>query len=61
MIAEALRALAFAAGLFCGMSGFAFFVVGLLPGKSAPWYKQYGYAAVAITGAFYLLRYAFTG
>lgn len=54
----ALVALALMAGLFCALSGIAFFLAGLLPGPSAAWWQQYGGAALALTGAFYLLRYA---
>jgi hypothetical protein len=53
-----LVALALAAGLFCLMSGVGLFLAGILPGRSAPWWHQYGWAALALTGAFYLLRYA---
>jgi hypothetical protein len=53
-----LSALAMVAGLFLLLSGLAFFVVGLMSAKSQPWVVQYGYAAVALTGAFYLLSYA---
>lgn len=41
------------------LSGLAFFVVGLLPGRSAAWYTQYGYSAVALTCAYYLFRLVF--
>lgn len=53
-----LNALAAVAGLFLLLSGVAFFVVGLLPGNSYAWWKQYTWSALALTGAFYLLRYA---
>jgi hypothetical protein len=52
-----LVTLALAAGLFCALSGIAFFVAGLSPRPSPPWWHQYGWAALALTGAFYLLRY----
>jgi hypothetical protein len=54
----ALVSLALLAGLFCLMSGVAFFLTGLMPGRSASWYVQYGWAAFALTMAFYLLRFA---
>jgi len=44
--------------LFLTMSGVAFFVVGLLPARSAPWFVQYAYAAVALTGAYCIFAYA---
>lgn len=50
--------LALLAGLFCLMSGVAFFLVGVMPVRSAPWYVQYAWAAFALTMAFYLLRFA---
>lgn len=50
--------LALALGVFLALSGVAFFVVGLLPGKSAWWVKQYAYAAVCLTCAYYLFRWA---
>ena len=49
--------LAFA--IFLAQAGIAFFVVGLMPGKSAPWWKQYGYSAVALTCAYYLFLLIF--
>jgi uncharacterized membrane protein YqjE len=58
---DALRAAALLFGLFAAMSGTAFFLAGLLPGASAAWWKQYGWSAVALTAAFYLLSYAFSG
>lgn len=58
---DALRALAMALGAFCALSGFAFFAAGLMPGPSAAWWKQYGWSAVTLTAAFYLLSYAFGG
>jgi hypothetical protein len=58
MTDEAVRAFLLMLGLFCGLSGLAFFVVGLAPGRSAPWFKQYAYSAATLTAAFYLIRYA---
>jgi len=61
MSAEAaLAALALLLGLFAGMAGIAFFLAGLLPGPSGPWWKQYGWAAFALAASYYLLTYAFT-
>lgn len=51
-------ALAMVCGLYLLLSGLAFFVVGLLPARSAPWFVQYMYAAVSLTGAYYLLGFA---
>lgn len=51
----ALRMLALLAGSFAAMCAVAFFLAGLLPGPSAPWWKQYGLAAVAFTVACVLL------
>lgn len=48
-------------GLFSLMFGVACFVVGILPGPSAPAWKQYGYAAVSLAAAYYLLPYAVGG
>lgn len=59
MIDELLRAVVLALALFLGQAGIAFFVVGLAPGRSAPWWKQYGYSAVCLTGAYYLLVHVF--
>lgn len=55
------QALALLIGLFAAMAGTAFFLAGLLPGPSAPWWKQYGAAAFALTVAWYALRYALFG
>lgn len=53
----ALRVLALLMGSFAAMCAVAFFLAGLLPGPSAPWWKQYGLAAVAFTVAYVLLPY----
>jgi len=55
---QGMQAICLTAGLFMGMSGTAFFLAGLLPGPSAPWWKQYGLAALALASAYYLIRYA---
>jgi uncharacterized membrane protein HdeD (DUF308 family) len=57
----ALHVLALLLGLFALMSGVAFFLAGLLPGPSGPWWKQYGWAAFALAASCLLLSYAFTG
>lgn len=57
----AAGALAMAAGLFLLLFGVALFVVGLMPGATYKWWKQYAWSALALTGAFYLLRYALQG
>lgn len=57
-MSDPLVVLALVAGIFCAFSGIAFFLAGLLPGRSAAWWKQYGSAALALTAAFYLLSYA---
>ncbi len=41
------------------LSGLAFFVVGLAPRRSAPWWKQYAWSAVCLTCAYYLFRFVF--
>ena len=58
---DALRAVALLLGLFAAMAGAAFFLAGLLPGPSAPWPKQYGWAAFSLTASYYLLSYALSG
>lgn len=50
-----------ALAVFLALSGVAFFVVGLAPGKSARWYVQYAYSAVFLTCAYYVFRYALGG
>lgn len=55
MISGALLALA----IWLGLSGIAFFVVGLAPGVSAPWYRQYAFAAAALTCSYYLFQLVF--
>jgi len=60
MIVNTLHMLALFAGLFSLMAGMAFFLVGLMPGRSAAWYVQYAYAAAGFTAAYYLLRYFLT-
>jgi membrane protein implicated in regulation of membrane protease activity len=55
---DALHAAALLAGLFALMSGIGFFFAGIMPGASAPWWKQGGSAALSLCAAFYLLRYA---
>jgi len=57
----ALHVFALVLGVFAAMSALAFFLVGVLPGRSAPWWKQYGWAAVAFVAAYLLITYAFTG
>jgi hypothetical protein len=51
--------LVLALAIFLTLSGIAFFLAGLMPGKSAPWYAQYAYSAVALTSAYYLFRLIF--
>lgn len=53
--------LALLLGLFALMSGVAFFLAGLLPGRSPSWYVQYGWAAVFLAASMFLLRYAASG
>lgn len=55
-----LHVLALLLGLFSGMCGLAFFIVGVSPGYSAHWAKQYAYAAVALAGSYYFLSFALT-
>lgn len=57
----ALHAVAFLLGLFAAVSGLNFWIVGVAPGRSAPWWKQNAWAAFFLTVAVYLLVYAFTG
>lgn len=45
--------------IFLTQAGIAFFVVGLAPGRSAPWWKQYGCSAACLTCAYYLFRLVF--
>ena len=54
-----VTALLLAFAIFLTLSGLAFFVVGLMPGKSAPWYRQYAWSAIALTCAYYLFRLIF--
>lgn len=56
---DVVKAILLALAIFLTLSGFAFFVVGLAPGRSAPWWKQYGYSAVVLTCAYYLFRLVF--
>lgn len=58
---DILRALALFFGLLCLLSGIGFFVAGIAPGPSAPWWKQYMWAAFALTLAYGFLRFALTG
>jgi hypothetical protein len=51
-----VTALLTALAVWLTLSGVAFFVVGLLPAPSAPWWRQYAFAAVALTCAYYLFR-----
>lgn len=57
----ALHTLAMLLGLFALAHGIAYFVVGLLPGRSAPPTKQYAWSATALTASYYLLSYALSG
>ena len=56
---DAVTAALLALAIFLAMCGTAFFLAGLLPGKSAPWWKQYGCAAMALTCAYYLFKLVF--
>jgi len=53
LVAGLLMALA----IFLTLFGVATFVVGLMPGPSAPWWRQYAYAAIALTCAYLLFEY----
>jgi hypothetical protein len=59
MIDELISAALLALAILLGLSGIGFFIVGLAPRKSHAWYLQYGYAAVCLTGAYYLFRLVF--
>lgn len=62
MTAEmALHAAALLLGVFVALIGLAFFIVGVAPGPSAHWSRQFGYSAIALTAAYYLLLYALRG
>jgi hypothetical protein len=54
-----VTAILLALAIFCTLSGVAFFIAGLAPGKSAPWYIQYAWSAVALTCAYSLFRLIF--
>lgn len=55
-----VTALLLALAVWLTLSGIAFFVVGLLPTPSVPpWWRQYAFAAVALTCAYYLFRLVF--
>lgn len=56
---DLLTAALLALALFLGMSGVGMFVVGVIASKGASWIKQYAYAAVCLTCAYYLFRLVF--
>lgn len=58
---DVLHAFALFFGLLCVLSGIGFFAAGIAPGPSAPWWKQYMWAALGFTLAYGLLRYALVG
>lgn len=58
IVLDALRPLTLLLGLFCAMSGIGMFMAGITPGRSAPWWKQYGASALFLAASYYLLTYA---